>query len=63
MFLLASCILTLCFGEVHATLAEKPHSEIFDATLGSLIGFCVGRFTGRELKEKPIKPAPPAKKK
>lgn len=48
------CVATLCVGEIHATLTGKPHSEIFDATLGSLIGYAIGRASVvRSEKEKP----------
>lgn len=58
--LVALCVATLCVGEIHATFADKPHSELFDATLGSLIGYAVGRASGGKSKEiepsKEIKP-------
>ena len=62
VLLLAACVITLCFGEVHATLVQKPHSEIFDATLGSLVGYCIGRATTLSKEPNPAKPTKPARK-
>lgn len=60
LVLVALCVVTLCVGEVHATFADKPHSEIFDATLGSLIGYAIGRASGMKSdKTKPSDPTSP----
>jgi hypothetical protein len=55
------CVATLCFGEVYATILGKPHSEIFDATLGSLLGYFIGRSVRPSKPEapKPEDPKPP----
>jgi hypothetical protein len=47
------CVATLCFGEVYATVLGKPHSEIFDATLGSLLGYFIGRSVRPNKPEDP----------
>lgn len=56
------CILTLCVGEIYAMAGGKPHSELFDAVLGSLIGYVVGR-SFREKSESRPKPKSKASKK
>jgi hypothetical protein len=58
VLLVSLCIVTLCFGEVHATLTGKPHSELFDATLGSFVGYFIAKSSRSKPPDKPSPPSP-----
>jgi hypothetical protein len=58
VLLVSLCIVTLCFGEIHATLTGKPHSELFDATLGSLVGYFIAKSSRSKPPDKPSPPVP-----